>query len=222
MQFARGVNEEAPTELYTWYEEAVISDVQDDLQEQYGWSTKYISTLLSSGGLAPRDAGHVAGLVVNDGDGGLEPLAALFGHVVQVLMGGLTQGVSTREMANAYATFPNMGIYRRARTYTVVKDSNGNILLDNTREDEPALTGVDLTELRGFQTAVEAVGEAGQAADGGELLIFQIFVDGGHHLFPHLRRRVAAQGHPLVDLVKAHPDCGGVIGRDPPPGRYHQ
>ena len=289
LQFARGVNEEAPTELYTWYEEAVISDVQDDLQEQYGWSTKYISTLLSSGGLSiytcvnpevqaiaeeiygnienldyvskksgqrlqsaitiiDNETGDVAGIEGRIGektgnrvlslatDGSRQPGSSIkplsvygpaldmgiitpysviddYPHHIEggkawpvnvdgryrgrvtvqqavaqsyntvavrvvadllspqnsynymeekfhidlvealdvngkinsdidtapLSMGGLTQGVSTREMANAYATFPNMGIYRRARTYTVVKDSNGNILLDNTREDEPAL-----------------------------------------------------------------------------------
>ena len=54
-------------------------------------------------------------------------------------LGGLSVGVSTRDMANAFSTFPNNGIYRQARTYTRVEDSNGNVLLDNTREDEQAI-----------------------------------------------------------------------------------
>ena len=54
-------------------------------------------------------------------------------------LGGLTVGVSTRDMANAFAVFPNDGIYREARTYTRVEDLNGNVLLDNTREDEVAV-----------------------------------------------------------------------------------
>ena len=54
-------------------------------------------------------------------------------------MGGLTDGVTTRQMANAFAVFPENGIYREARTYTKVEDSQGNVILDNTREDEVAV-----------------------------------------------------------------------------------
>lgn len=54
-------------------------------------------------------------------------------------LGGLSVGVSTRDMANAFSTFPNDGIYREARTYTRVEDSDGNVLLDNTREEEQAI-----------------------------------------------------------------------------------
>ena len=60
-------------------------------------------------------------------------------NVAPLSMGGLTDGVTTRDMAQAFATFPNNGVYREARTYTVVKDSDGNIVLDNSREDETVL-----------------------------------------------------------------------------------
>ena len=49
-------------------------------------------------------------------------------------MGQLTHGLTVRELATAYATFPNGGIYRKARTYTRVEDSEGNVILDNTQE----------------------------------------------------------------------------------------
>ena len=49
-------------------------------------------------------------------------------------MGALTVGASVREMSNAYATFANNGIWREARTYTKVYDSEGNLVLDNTQE----------------------------------------------------------------------------------------
>lgn len=42
-------------------------------------------------------------------------------------------------MANAFAVFPENGIYREARTYTKVEDSDGNVILDNSREDETAI-----------------------------------------------------------------------------------
>ena len=55
-------------------------------------------------------------------------------------MGQLTHGVTVREMATAYATFPNRGIYRKSRTYTLVEDAEGNIILDNTQESHEALS----------------------------------------------------------------------------------
>ena len=55
-------------------------------------------------------------------------------------LGALTVGASVREMANAYATFPNNGIYREARTYTKVYDSEGNLVLSNDQEAEQILS----------------------------------------------------------------------------------
>ncbi len=55
-------------------------------------------------------------------------------------LGALTFGVSVEDMANAYATFPNDGVFREARTYTKVYDSDGNLVLDNTQETERILS----------------------------------------------------------------------------------
>ncbi|MDR0380609.1 MAG: PBP1A family penicillin-binding protein [Oscillospiraceae bacterium] len=49
-------------------------------------------------------------------------------------LGGLTRGVSALELTAAYAAFPNHGIYTRPRTYTVVYDSKGNVVLENEAE----------------------------------------------------------------------------------------
>ena len=54
-------------------------------------------------------------------------------------IGAQTWGVRVRDMANAFATFPNEGIYRKARTYTKVYDSAGNLVLDNEQEEEEIL-----------------------------------------------------------------------------------
>ncbi len=54
-------------------------------------------------------------------------------------MGQLTHGLTIREMATAYATFPNQGVYRKARTYTKVEDANGNVIIDNTQETHEAM-----------------------------------------------------------------------------------
>ncbi len=54
-------------------------------------------------------------------------------------MGQLTHGLTVREMATAYATFPNAGVYRKARTYTRVEDAEGNVIIDNSQESHEAM-----------------------------------------------------------------------------------
>lgn len=55
----------------------------------------------------------------------------------QLALGGLTEGVTTLDMAAAYAVFPNQGTYKTPKTYTMVTDSNGQPMLRNETEDEP-------------------------------------------------------------------------------------
>jgi penicillin-binding protein 1A len=55
-------------------------------------------------------------------------------------MGAQTFGVKVRDMATAFATFANNGVYRKGRTFTKVYDSNGNLVLDNTQETEQILS----------------------------------------------------------------------------------
>lgn len=51
-------------------------------------------------------------------------------------LGGLTEGVSTYQMAAAYSVFPRMGTYKEPRLYTVVLDNNHNVLLNNEQEED--------------------------------------------------------------------------------------
>ena len=55
-------------------------------------------------------------------------------------IGAQTWGVHVNEMAAAFATFANNGVYRQARTFTKVYDSNGNLVLDNTQFSEQILS----------------------------------------------------------------------------------
>lgn len=55
-------------------------------------------------------------------------------------MGAQTWGVHVRDMAGAYATFANNGIRREERTFTKVYDSEGNIVIDNTQDQEQILS----------------------------------------------------------------------------------
>ena len=47
-------------------------------------------------------------------------------------MGGLTNGVSTFEMAAAFATFPRGGTYTEPTTFLLVEDMDGNVVVDHT------------------------------------------------------------------------------------------
>ncbi len=53
----------------------------------------------------------------------------------QLGLGGLTNGVSTLEMAAAYSTFPREGTYIEPYLYTVVLDAEGNIILASDTTD---------------------------------------------------------------------------------------
>lgn len=49
-------------------------------------------------------------------------------------LGAQTYGVYVRDMASAFATFPNGGVYREGRTFTKVYDREGNLVIDNVQE----------------------------------------------------------------------------------------
>lgn len=52
-------------------------------------------------------------------------------NLAPLSMGGLTDGVSTFEMAAAYAAFPRNGAFTQATTYLLIEDINGQTLLNN-------------------------------------------------------------------------------------------
>ncbi|MFB0921464.1 MAG: PBP1A family penicillin-binding protein [Oscillospiraceae bacterium] len=53
-------------------------------------------------------------------------------------LGQLTNGITVREMAQAYDAFANDGVFTYARTYTSITDSDGNLVLDNTAKTDVA------------------------------------------------------------------------------------
>ena len=60
-------------------------------------------------------------------------------------LGALTDGCTVRDMTTAYATFANDGVFREARTFTKVYDSKGNLIIDNTQEQEKILSDKAVT-----------------------------------------------------------------------------
>ena len=83
-------------------------------------------------------------------------------------MGALTVGATVRDMAAAYATFANDGVWREARTYTKVYDSDGNLVLDNTQDSEKVLSDKSINYLNYcLQNAVNN-GTGGEARISGQ------------------------------------------------------
>ncbi len=65
-------------------------------------------------------------------------------------LGGLTHGVTVREMTQAYTSFANDGIMTYGRTYSKVLDANGNVVLDNQPETVAAFkpnTAYNITDV---------------------------------------------------------------------------
>ena len=83
-------------------------------------------------------------------------------------LGALTVGASVREMATAYATFPNDGVYREARTYTKVYDSEGNLVLTNEQETEQILSKKTVDYIDYCLTGVITGGTGGTAKISGQ------------------------------------------------------
>ncbi len=70
-----------------------------------------------------------------DGTGGLSDV-----DYAPLGLGGLTYGLTVRDMVCAYASFANEGTYREGRTYTKVYDSAGELVIDNTQDSEQILS----------------------------------------------------------------------------------
>ena len=55
-------------------------------------------------------------------------------------MGAFTYGCRVWDIAEAYATFANHGVWREARSFTRVLDSDGNVVLENEQDSRQILT----------------------------------------------------------------------------------
>ncbi len=59
--------------------------------------------------------------------------------IAPLALGGLTKGLSVRELTASYGAFNNRGIYTAPRTYTHVTDSKGEMVLDNRPQTTVAM-----------------------------------------------------------------------------------
>ncbi len=79
-------------------------------------------------------------------------------------MGALTVGVTVRDMAEAYATFANNGVWRSSRTFTKVYDSDGNLVIDNEQVSEQILSEKTVTYMN-YCLDLAVQGGTGRVAD---------------------------------------------------------
>ncbi len=86
--------------------------------------------------------------------------------IAPLSMGGLTKGVCTRDMAAAYAVFPNMGVYTPSRTYTKITrmiDGQEVTLLENEPERENAIKDTTAYYINSMLSNVVASGTGTKA-----------------------------------------------------------
>lgn len=85
-------------------------------------------------------------------------------------LGGLTDGVSTYDMAAAYSVFPREGTYINPRTYSLVLDSDGNVLLDNSAKSETILSQRTVYYMNNMLEEVVASGTGTKANFSGQAI----------------------------------------------------
>lgn len=96
-------------------------------------------------------------------------------------LGQLSVGVSVRDMTNAYVPLANEGVYCKGRSYVLVLDGHGRVLLENkpvtTRAFRPAVASVMTQLLRGvaeegtakslsLPRMIETAGKTGTSGEG--------------------------------------------------------
>lgn len=82
----------------------------------------------------------------------------------QLALGGLTDGVTTKEMAAAYAAFANDGIYHSPYIYTEVKDKDGTVILTSKRTTCEAMSSGTAFVMTRLLNEVVTSGTGGGAA----------------------------------------------------------
>ncbi len=91
----------------TWSLNTVAAQIVDKIGPQASYD--YLTNRLGFESLVPDDASYA-------------PMA----------LGQMTYGVTVREMAQAFCSFVNDGVFTYGRSYSLVTDSEGNIVLDNS------------------------------------------------------------------------------------------
>ena len=78
-------------------------------------------------------------------------------------LGQFTNGATVREMAQAYTALANDGIYTESRTYTLVTDMDGNVIIDNESESSVAFSANTAWNITDMLSAAVSYGTGTEA-----------------------------------------------------------
>jgi len=78
-------------------------------------------------------------------------------------LGGLTDGVSVLEMTAAYSSFVNKGVYTEPTTFSLILDSENNVIIDNTPETHVAMKEKTAYYMNNLLTSVVTSGTGTKA-----------------------------------------------------------
>lgn len=81
-------------------------------------------------------------------------------NALPLALGGLTWGVSPLEMAGAYATFANDGVYIEPTFFTKVEDSSGEVVLETKQESRRVMSTANAYILKTILKSVVTSGTA--------------------------------------------------------------
>ncbi len=133
-----------------------LNTVVVDLCNQMGVDTVY-QNFKSYGYTTLADSVKLeSGAVLSDID--VSPMA----------LGGMTYGVTVREHTQAYSTLANGGMTSKARTYSVVRDSTGRVILDNSEKHDVKYRETTSVILTNLLTHVVTSGTAASSIDVGK------------------------------------------------------
>jgi penicillin-binding protein 1A len=87
-------------------------------------------------------------------------------NAAALALGGMTDGISPLEMASAYGTFPNQGVYVKPVSYTKVTNKKGEVILESNSQKTKAMDPGTAFIMTDILQSVVTQGIAGAAAIG--------------------------------------------------------
>ena len=139
--------------------------------------------------------------------------------VAPLAMGGLTYGLSTVEMAAAFSSFANSGVYNSPKMYTEVRDSSGEVVLKNEGETHAAMKETTAYFMNQMLTSVVNAGTGTSAKFGGMTIAGKTGTTNDSRVryfvgytpyycaavwtgYPSTNEKISASGNPAISMWK--------------------
>ena len=139
--------------------------------------------------------------------------------VAPLAMGGLTYGLSTVEMAAAFSSFANSGVYNSPKMYTEVRDSSGEVVLKNEGETHAAMKETTAYFMNQMLTSVVNAGTGTSAKFSGMTIAGKTGTTNDSRVryfvgytpyycaavwtgYPSTNEKISASGNPAISMWK--------------------